>query len=170
MDLSADAAFANNTRPGTPVASAPSAEASTSAGSSKLDRRDSSSTIRPELTDKDKGKGDGQESDDTVRTEAERAQAKAAGLEQEVGQVVQQLSTWGGSFWGGFRKQVSARMLGCLAGKRIKTMPPCIHCRPTPLWMRSAKTLPGPSPRHRMRSRCFRPKPHLSRSTSRISI
>lgn len=110
MDLSADAAFVNNTRPGTPVPPAVSAEASSSTGSSSVERRDSSSTIRPGQVD-EKGVGGTQDAADVAKADADDAQAKAAGLEQEVGQVVQQLSTWGGSFWGGFKKQVGSR--GC---------------------------------------------------------
>jgi hypothetical protein len=107
MDLSADAAFVNNTRPGTPAAVA---EASTSAGPSKQERRDSSSTIRPEgVVVEEKEGGEEKEKDAAVKNEsaATTATATPAGLEQEVGQVVQQLSSWGGSFWGGFRKQAS---------------------------------------------------------------
>ncbi|GHJ88638.1 hypothetical protein NliqN6_5040 [Naganishia liquefaciens] len=35
----------------------------------------------------------------------EKRSEQSVSLEQEVGQVVQQLSSWGGSFWGGLRKQ-----------------------------------------------------------------
>lgn len=40
-----------------------------------------------------------------------RTPAGAATLEQEVEQVVHNLSSWGGSLWGGLRKQVSTYTL-----------------------------------------------------------
>jgi hypothetical protein len=47
-------------------------------------------------------------SDDSAVSNSASADASTNGatLEAEVGQVVQQLSSWGGSLWGGFRKQV----------------------------------------------------------------
>jgi hypothetical protein len=140
MDLSADAAFVNNTRPGTPAAVA---EASTSAGPSKQERRDSSSTIRPEgVVVEEKEGGEEKEKDAAVKNESAAttatATATAAGLEQEVGQVVQQLSSWGGSFWGGFRKQAS--QFDHKMNTQVLTHG--LSCsRPTLPWMPSRRTL-----------------------------
>ena len=116
MDLSADTAFANNTRPGTPVPpSSRSVLSSPNPGESSKERRDSNSTIRPTGSEVDQqgvevkeGSGEsGEASGSRLKESTTVEQDKEVGLEKEVGQVVQQLSSWGGSFWGGFRKQVS---------------------------------------------------------------
>lgn len=41
-----------------------------------------------------------------VQTTTTGNETGAKALEKEVGEVVNQLSTWGNSFWGGFKKQV----------------------------------------------------------------
>jgi hypothetical protein len=99
MDLSADTAFASpSTRSSTPVPAGPSSNSTEPLEATPDNRRDSSSTIRPAAEEVVKS-GEAEK--------AEEPRADQASLEKEVGQVVQQLSSWGGSFWGGFKKQVS---------------------------------------------------------------
>ncbi|KAJ9097690.1 hypothetical protein QFC21_004727 [Naganishia friedmannii] len=92
MDIASDSAFNPISRAATPKP-ADSGTANASAGPSShgnVSQNDSQGTL-----------------DDLIASTTESAASSnnASTLEDEVGQVVQQLSSWGGSLWGGLRKQ-----------------------------------------------------------------
>lgn len=94
MDLAAESAF----KPGSPGATRASTPVPTTP-----DRKEThaSSSRAAALDDSDVGS-----------SSSSQAPGGAATLEQEVEQVVQNLSSWGGSLWGGLRKQVSITHVG----------------------------------------------------------
>lgn len=115
MDLTADAAFApGSTIPTRSHTSDPAGSSATVTspllGASTEDRRDSGSTIRPTLVDAEGSTRTAEIGDKVEAAEPGAIKLDQASLEQEVGQVVQQISSWGGSFWGGFKKQSASAL------------------------------------------------------------
>ncbi len=60
-----------------------------------------------DLTSDNEGEGRGEEKAKQAQGEETGTGLNAAALEKQAGEMVNQLSTWGNSLWGGFRKQVS---------------------------------------------------------------
>jgi len=109
MDVVSEAAFVpTSSSPSTPRPSTPSVPPPLGASDAG---RASSSTLRPPSQEEGKANEDdrGDASDaaggSQSTNDAAPNQPTTGSLEQEVGQVVSQLSTWGTSIWGGLRKQ-----------------------------------------------------------------